>query len=914
MLERLGAEPFVLVAGDSGVGKSSLCRAGILPRAGQWSTGRTWEVARLVPGRHPVSSLCVALAPVVGVSEEQLFQEVMSDPGGVWRKIRASQGADRGVVIYVDQLEELVTMSQPGERQAAAELLGWLAEACPGVRVLASARGDFLSRLSTLPRLGAAIPRALFFLWPLSTERVREAIEGPARAVGVSFEPPELVEELAGATEEAEGGLPLLQFTLAELWSMREDQGGAIRRADLDRLGGVSGALSRHADQVMAQMTFEERRAARGLLVRMVSGDGTRARRGAQELGAEEGAARAALDRLVGGRLVVARETSDGATYEFAHEALVQQWGALAGWLSSDAEARRLRERLDRAVKEWERLGRGAEALWSPRQVLEVRNLGAADMGGARGAFLRACRRRHRRGKLRRAALIASVPVLVLLVYMGFSMQARTVLGKRVERRVSRGITALEQARKLASRSDLLRTEALTRFDSQDKPGGEAAWAEYLKALDKVPPTLAAAGQELETAVLLDRERRGTHALMADLLLEHALLAERRGDDKAAQAALRRMKLYDRDGSRRQRWEAPGQVTVILAPPGARARLERLVAGKDGRIRPVATGREITPGARLSLEPGSYMVQASAPRRARVRAPFLLRRGEKIKLQVNLPAADAVPEGFLAIPAGRFLFGSGAEEGLRRDFFHHVPLHVVRTGAYLIARHEVTFGDWLKYVEAAPAREQPARLPGVNRGGFQGTLALTRAEGTWSIRFQPTSAALVAVAGQKIKYPGRNERAEQDWLRLPVVGISAGQAQAYAAWLHSSGRVKGARLCSELEWERAYRGADQREFPHGHRLRPEEANIDATYGKEPLAMGPDEVGSHPASRTPFGVDDMAGNVWEWTTSSLKQGEVVARGGSWYFGANSSRATDREITEPTFKDVSVGLRICADLPR
>jgi formylglycine-generating enzyme required for sulfatase activity len=134
------------------------------------------------------------------------------------------------------------------------------------------------------------------------------------------------------------------------------------------------------------------------------------------------------------------------------------------------------------------------------------------------------------------------------------------------------------------------------------------------------------------------------------------------------------------------------------------------------------------------------------------------------------------------------------------------------------------------------------------------------------------------------------------------------------AWLARTGRVPGARLCSELEWERAARGVDGREYPHGDTLAAGQANIDSTYGKEPGGFGPDEVGSHPASRSPFGVDDMAGNVWEWTRSSLEPGVPVARGGSYYFAATTARSANRELPEPGLKDLTVGLRVCADLSR
>src|SRR6185503_7285159 len=95
---------------------------------------------------------------------------------------------------------------------------------------------------------------------------------------------------------------------------------------------------------------------------------------------------------------------------------------------------------------------------------------------------------------------------------------------------------------------------------------------------------------------------------------------------------------------------------------------------------------------------------------------------------------------------------------------------------------------------------------------------------------------------------------EHDWRRFPVIGISAEDAIAYAAWLARTGRVPGARLCTEVEWERAARGADGRTYPGDHEFAPDDANIDVTHGKND--KGPDEVGSHPASRSPFGVEDM----------------------------------------------------------
>jgi formylglycine-generating enzyme required for sulfatase activity len=341
--------------------------------------------------------------------------------------------------------------------------------------------------------------------------------------------------------------------------------------------------------------------------------------------------------------------------------------------------------------------------------------------------------------------------------------------------------------------------------------------------------------------------------------------------------------------------------------------LERFDEDGDG----AATWRPVpdAEGSRAArpLPAGSYRLRIAHAGRWPVLFPFVLVRGEHLAVSVTLPATGAVPEGFVYVPAGRFLTGSSEEEHQRKDNLKTSPIHQASTGAYLIAATETTFGEWITYLDALPEASRTAAIPHATSVGVQGDVALTHDEGGWQIRLQPASKAFVARAGEPIMYP-RERGASQDWLRMPVAGVSFHDAEAYATWLSQSGKVPGARLCTEEEWERAARGADGRMYPHGQRVLPDDVNHEETYGAAAEAHGPDAVGSHPASDSPFGVHDMAGNVFELVRSEGElPGVVIVRGGAFAFDQNAVRTELRERTEPDLRDITIGIRICADAP-
>lgn len=899
VIERLRADPFVLVTGDSGVGKSSLCRAGVLPAVADGALRRdaVWATVQIVPGRRPLATLATALAPMIAIDDARLSDMLREQPVAVVRELHWALGAGRGLLVFVDQLEELTTLTERDEATAFGRVLGQLAARVPGVRVLATARGDFVTRLAEVPGLGDEIARALYVLRPLTVEGAREAAIAPARAKGARFESQQLVEALlsavTGAGDRGVVELPLLAFTLSALWEARDPDTQTISARSHDAIGGVRGALARHADGVLDALVPSHRAAARRVLLRLVTPERTRVRRTAAELSDDP----TVLDALVRGRLVVARSDEPPA-FELAHERLIDGWPALAGWLSEATAALSVHRRLAAAVANWQQLERSKDALWRERQLAELAVLADGDLSPSEAAFAAASRRAVRRRRALRIGLAIAVPAVVAAVYAGAQLAARRDIAQRVADKMAYADREVRRAREASGDSARLQAQAFARFDADDPAHGEATWESARKRDAEAVIAYAQASRALEAAVLTDPARDDVRRRLATITFERIELADRdyRSDDR--DELMTRLALYD-DGTFSRRIAAPARLVVAIEPADA-----AITLASGATTRPVARGP-------ADVAPGSYVLLASAPDRATVRMPVLLRAGEQQRVAFDLPAAAAVPDGFVYIPAGRFLYGSRDPESQRR-FLLAAPMHERSTPAFLIAVTEVTYAQWIEYLEDLPPAERVRRSPRVDHSLTiqRGTIALREVGGRWELTLVPSDIAYRVRAGDPFEYSDRPLRKRQNWLRFPVSGISADDAQAYAAWLARTGRVPHARLCNEIEWERGMRGADGRAFPSGDRLATDDANFDATYGRREGGFGPDEVGSHPASASPFQLLDGSGNVWE----IVRSGDGFAiRGGDFFKGADTARVANREPFIATMRTVLTGVRICADPP-
>jgi formylglycine-generating enzyme required for sulfatase activity len=936
VLERLRHRPLVLVAGDSGAGKSSLCRAGVLPQvdAGTLDEARERIMVTLWPGHRPLEALAAALAPVLGRKEAELVTALADTRPWLGQALREAHQGGRGLLLFIDQLEELITLSEPAQAAHFARLLGELALPSAGVRVLLAVRGDFLTRLCALPGLGEEAERALYILRPMSPEGVREAIVGPARSRGVIFESRELVQTLVASTAHGVGSLPLLQFALAELWERRDAAQGRISRAALDEMGGVAGALSRHADGVLARLSPSEREAARRLLLRLVTGEGTRIERSEEELvESSDEASRAALRALVEGRLLHTRTEGGQPRCEIAHDSLIGSWGTLRGWLDDDIGHRAVRKRVEAASAEWERLMRAREALWGQRQLDEARLLEPSTLGARERAFLAAAHRAVTRKRWGRWLAVLALALAVAGSYGGLRLQADLADARFIAAQLRAAREELSSGRDFAHGAGTRREGALALFDgrpsptagAQSSPGprdlrkaAERQWSEALALRDQADAAYARASQILEKALDRDRGHDDTRRLIAEVAYERVLLAEgfhqQRERDEWMQRLEQVTEGVEEGAEWRQRLLAPAELEVVTEPPGARVEIERYTDVQGTRRRepvPEAGSLGPTPITRLLLPRGSYLLRVTHAGRVPVTLPLLLTRGAREQVHLTLPTE--VPAGYVYIPPGCFLLGS-AEPELMRIFMLSPPLHrYCLNEGYLIGQTEVTFGDWLAYLNALPPDARARRILEQPRFSSPGAVTLRHQPGDgWSFSFHRSpEEAVTAREGEPFRYPGRTRRNTADWRRFPLSGVSAVDLAGYFYWLDRTGRLPGARLCSPYEWEYAARGADGRRYPHGDQLQPDDVNIDTTYDRQPTDFGPDMVGSHPASVSPFGLMDVSGNAYEITRSATPEhGRVVYRGGSWYYDAFAAYIANLSAGDPTQRDASIGVRVCA----
>ena len=406
-MNRLRAQGLIAVVGPSGAGKSSFVQAGVLA-----NLPGGWRSILLRPGVDPIGALTAKLAAA------GLEVDSGGDLGGAVRDVAAAAGGV--LVLVVDQFEEVFTLCDDAD--ARARFAGALVGAAGGgdepgpVRTILTLRDDFLLRAQALDPLRPRLARGLELLTtPGRADLVRILVE-PARRSGHAFEDDALPAEMVDAVEDLPGALPLLSFTATRLWELRDRRLRRLTRRAYDGLGGVGGALGKHAEATLGEMTPAHQALVRESFKHLVTSAGTRAVMSRSDLGHILGPeADAVLERLIAARLLVAYEGEGGGEQlEIIHEALLVSWPRLVGWRGEDAEHVRMREQLRSAARQWNERGRPSGLLWRGDALAELRAWRARSPGRlteVEERFAAASTAAERRARRVRRLLVAAVLV-----------------------------------------------------------------------------------------------------------------------------------------------------------------------------------------------------------------------------------------------------------------------------------------------------------------------------------------------------------------------------------------------------------------------------------------------------------------------------------------------------------------------
>lgn len=408
---------FVLVTGMSGGGKSSLLRAGVLTLL---DTPGVIEDVALVRrcltrpgdgGNDPLTGLASALLRPDALPEmAQVADLEKGDPVGLASKLAARPEAAASLVgealvhaatafersrgltttprarlaLVVDQLEEVFTHDlDPARRQAFIVVLAALARSSRAW-VLATLRSDFYARLEEIPELiDLTRGHGTYQLPALVPAEITALIRQPAQAAGLSYEDDpvkgRLDDVLRDAAMRDPRALPLLEFTLEELYGRRTDD-GVMTHAAYGEIGGLEGAIARRAEEVFSHLPAEAQGAFDAAMYDLVGldraeGEPATRRWADQERGAGRPGAKAFIDAFLEARLLVAdlRGTGDDArpAVTLAHEALLTSWPRLHAWLEENRTLLRARARLTAAAAQWVQEGRSVDFLLAGGKPLD---------------------------------------------------------------------------------------------------------------------------------------------------------------------------------------------------------------------------------------------------------------------------------------------------------------------------------------------------------------------------------------------------------------------------------------------------------------------------------------------------------------------------------------------------------------
>jgi WD40 repeat protein len=467
VLEELRGGRFLAVVGPSGSGKSSLVRAGAVPRlrAGKLPYSAMWPVLILRPGAHPLAALAGRLCTLGPEFElSSTADQLAADQRTlhlVAEAALADEPGDSRLLVVVDQCEELFTLCRDAD--AAAMFLKALhyAAAVPGgrVTVIVTLRADFYPRLAAFRDFAQLVQAYQVLVGELTADELRQVIEEPARAVGLDIERGLVPTIVADVMREGRT-LPLLEHALLETW--RQRRAGTLTVQGYQDSGGVGRGLADRAEALYAGLDPACQIVARHLLLRLTQpGEGTedtRRRIALSEVSTEPDheLVELVIERFISARLLSASADVDGdeTWIEVSHEALFAGWPRFMDWIREDRTGLLVHRSLTFAAQEWQRLDRDNGALIRGQRLAEIErwyDQQPRRLNQFERAFLRASRQaehRARGARRRRLRTVFAALVAALALISGIALVAieqRSEAARQRDMAISRQLAASAQ-------------------------------------------------------------------------------------------------------------------------------------------------------------------------------------------------------------------------------------------------------------------------------------------------------------------------------------------------------------------------------------------------------------------------------------------------------------------------------------
>ena len=499
MVEVLSEHRLLTVVGPSGIGKSSVVRAGLVPtlRAGAIDGSEHWLVTDLFPGSRPFEELAAALRRVAVDTADDLRTELRTSGTGLVTCVQRLLPPGSELLLLVDQFEELFTQTSDDEARRAFLVLLAAAVTDPAsrIRIVVTLRADFFDRPLRYAYFAEVMRPSLVAVRAPTRDELDRAVREPAAGVGVAVEEG-FVDRIVDDIDGEPGALPLLQYLLSEIFATRD--ANQLTLDDYVASGGVRGAIGRKAEEVYLGLDSGQRDTAREVLLRLVTVDendeDTRRRVRVGEvsrLGTEGADAQGVLDAFGRVRLLTFDHdpVTRAPTVEVAHEALIAEWDRLRGWIDEVRDDLLTRRRITASVQEWEDGSRDLSFLLRGARLEAAERFesssGLSLTDGER-AYVAASRQaadaEHARSRRRRHRTLAALSgaLVLTLIFSGIALTQRGLATEQAELTRARHLAseALRAIEADPERGILLALEALeTHQDPQERPLPEAVSA-----------------------------------------------------------------------------------------------------------------------------------------------------------------------------------------------------------------------------------------------------------------------------------------------------------------------------------------------------------------------------------------------------------------------------------------------------